>query len=167
MQTIVLNADYTYLNTVPGQRAVKLLMLQKAEALKETDRTISNCDKTCVLKIPLVLKLIQMVKTVYKTKVPYSRKNVFIRDEYTCQYCGTHDKLSVDHVVPSSRGGKTNFLNCVTSCVKCNVSKGDRTLSESQMRLHKIPHEPTIMEFLIHKMKHTGTYQFLKEIKVY
>jgi len=168
MQTVVLNADYTYLNTVPWQRAVKLLMLEKAEALKEADRTICNSDKTCVLKVPLVLKLVRMVKTVYRNKVPWSRKNMFIRDGHICQYCGTKEHLSMDHVLPSSRGGKTNFLNCVTSCKHCNIiKKRDRTPEEAGMKLMKQPHEPTIIEFLTYKMKHTGVYHFLKDMKVY
>ena len=167
MNTVVLNADYTYLNTVPWQRAIKLLVTEKAEVLKEDDRKISNFDKSCQFKLPLVLKLVRMVQTVYRNKVPYSRKNVFIRDKHTCQYCGTHDGLSIDHVLPKSRGGKTNFENCVACCVKCNLSKGDKELHEVNMKLKKQPHEPTIVEFLTYKMKNTGVYNFLKDIKIY
>ncbi len=167
MQTVVLNADYTYLNTVNWKRGLKLVLLEKAEALKEADRTVCNVDRTYVFKIPLVLKLIHMVKTVYRNKIPYSRRNVFIRDQYMCQYCGTKDKLSIDHIVPSSKGGKTKFTNCVASCVKCNVNKGNRTPEEAHMHLKKVPHEPTVMEFLTHKMRDTGAYQFLKDIGVY
>jgi 5-methylcytosine-specific restriction endonuclease McrA len=167
MQTVVLNADFTYLNTVPWQRAVKLLVKEKAEALKEADRQIANAEGTCVLKVPLVLRLVQLVKTVYRNKVPYSRKNVFIRDNHTCQYCGTHERLSIDHVLPSSRGGKTTFDNCVASCVTCNIRKGNRTPDEAQMKLRKHPYEPTIIEFLTYKMKHTGVYSYLKGIKIY
>lgn len=167
MHTVVLNADYTYLNTVPWQRAIKLLVKEKAVVLKEDDRQINNCNSTCVFKVPLVMRLIDLVKTVYSNKVPYSRKNIFIRDNHTCVYCGTHENLSVDHVLPSSKGGKSNFVNCVTSCVKCNTHKGNRTPEEAQMTLRRIPHEPTIVEFLTYKMKHTGVYKFLKEIKVY
>lgn len=167
MHTVVLNADFTYLNTVSWQRAIKLLVKEKAEAIKETDRQIANTGGTCVFKVPLVLRLIQMVRTVYRNKVPYSRKNVFIRDDHTCQYCGTNKRLSVDHVIPTSRGGKTMFENCVTSCVTCNISKGNRTPEEAQMKLRKRPHEPTIIEFLTYKMKHTGVYSFLKDIKIY
>jgi len=167
MHTVVLNADYTYLNTVPWQRAIKLLVKEKAEVLKEDDRQINNCDKSCQFRVPLVMKLVQMVKTVYRNKVPYSRKNVFIRDNHTCQYCGTHDRLSIDHVVPSSKGGKTNFENCVACCVTCNLAKGNKTLPEAHMRLKKHPHEPTIIEFLTYKMKHTGVYSYLKDIKIY
>jgi 5-methylcytosine-specific restriction endonuclease McrA len=167
MHTVVLNADYTYLNTVPWQRAIKLLVKEKAEVLKEDDRQITNYENTCCFKVPLVMKLVQMVKTVYRNKVPYSRKNMFIRDNHTCQYCGTHEQLSVDHVLPSSRGGKSCFDNCVTSCVQCNIKKGNRTPAEAHMALAKHPYEPTIIEFLTYKMKHTGVYSFLKDIKIY
>ena len=167
MQTVVLNADFTYLNTVPWQRAIKLLVKEKAEAIKEADRQVCNAEGTCVLKIPLVLRLVQMVQTVYRNKVPYSRKNVFIRDDHTCQYCGTHEQLSIDHVLPASRGGKASFENCVTSCVRCNLEKGNRTPEEAHMALRRRPYEPTIIEFLTYKMKHTGVYGFLKDIKIY
>jgi 5-methylcytosine-specific restriction endonuclease McrA len=108
-----------------------------------------------------------MVKNVYRNKVPYSRRNVYIRDQYTCQYCGTKRDLSIDHIIPSSRGGKTNFKNCVTSCVKCNTTKGNRTPEEASMKLNRLPYVPTIMEFLSLKMKNTGVYGFLKEINIY
>ena len=147
MHTVVLNADFTYLNTVPWQRAIKLLIKEKAEAIKEADRQICNSEGTCVLKVPLVLRLVQMVQTVYRNKVPYSRKNVFIRDNHTCQYCGTHERLSIDHVIPRSKGGKTSFENCVTSCITCNIAKGNRTPREAQMKLRKRPHEPTTVSY--------------------
>lgn len=167
MHTLVLNADFTYINTVPWQKAIKLLVKEKAQVLKESSRKVSNAEGTCVFKIPVVLKLVQLVSVVYKNKVPYSRKNIFIRDNHTCLYCGTHKNLSIDHVIPSSQGGKTCFENCVTSCVSCNLKKGNRTPQEANMRLKKPPHEPTIIEFLTHKMKNTGAYSFLKEIKIY
>jgi 5-methylcytosine-specific restriction endonuclease McrA len=167
MYTIVLNADYTYLNTISWQRAIKLLVKEKAKVLKETEQQITNYENTHSFKIPLVLKLIEMVNTVYRNKVPFSKKNIFIRDNYTCQYCGAYENLSVDHVMPCSRGGKTDFENCITSCIKCNVTKGNKTLEETGMRLKKRPHEPTIVEFLAYKMKHTGVYEFLKDLRIY
>lgn len=167
MQTVVLNADYTYLNTVPWRRAIKLLVKEKAEVLKEDDKMICNYDNTCVFKIPLVMRLIDLVRTVYRNKVPFSRKHVFIRDDYRCQYCGSSEQLNIDHIIPRSKGGKTVFENCVTSCINCNNKKGNRTPREAGMSLRSHPIEPTIMDFLIYKMKHTGVYTFLKEIGVY
>jgi 5-methylcytosine-specific restriction endonuclease McrA len=167
MHTVVLNADYTYLNTVPLKKAIKMLVKEKAKAIKEAEQKVCNAEGTWVRKVPLVLKLVEMVVTVYRNKVPWSKKNMFIRDNYTCQYCGTHDHLSIDHVLPSSRGGKHGFENCVTSCVPCNIKKDNRTPEEAGMRLKKTPYEPTVVEFLTYKMKHTGVYSFLKDINIY
>ena len=168
MQTVVLNADYTYLNTVPWKRALKLIIKEKAEVLQETDHQVYNFERTFIFKIPLVLRLVDLVKTVYRNKIPFSRKNVFIRDGFRCQYCGGSPQvLSLDHVFPVSRGGKSNFLNCVTSCITCNVKKGDKTLEEAHMRLVKQPYEPSIAELLNYKMRNTGIYKFLKEFNIY
>lgn len=168
MQTIILNADFTYLNIVSWQKAIKLLLLGKAEPIKVSEKVINNCNKSYVIKMPLILKLVRMVNNVYKNKVPYSRKNVYARDDFTCQYCGNKENLSIDHILPASRGGKTNFENCVTSCIKCNTKlKGNKTPGEANMRLKKIPHTPTVMEFLSLKMKNTSIYNFLKESNIY
>lgn len=168
MQTVVLNADYTYLNVVSWRRAIKMLIKGKAEVLKEAAKQVSNYEGTFIVRVPIVLKLVKMVNTVYRNKIPYSRKNVYIRDNYRCQYCGTKSKkLSIDHVFPASRGGKTEFKNCVACCIECNNSKGSRTPEEADMRLLKQPYVPNIMEFLNHKMRQMGTYDFLKSIKIY
>lgn len=165
--TVVLNADFTYLNTVTWKKAMKMLIKEKAEVLKEAERKIHSVSSV-MYRVPLVLRLVRLVKVVYNNKVPWSRRNVFIRDNFTCQYCGTkYSKLELEHVVPVSRGGKTSFENCVASCKRCNNRKGNKTPEEVGMKLLKRPHEPTIMEFLIHKMKSTGAYDFLKEIGVY
>lgn len=168
MQTVVLNADYTYLNTVSWKRGIKLIVKEKVEVLKTSERQVSNYEKTYIIRIPLVLKLVKMVKTVYRNRMPYSRRNVYIRDDYTCQYCGNKPKkLSIDHVTPVSKGGKTRFTNCVTCCIKCNTKKGNRTPEEANMMLKKVPYVPTIMDFLEHKMRNTGVFKFLKDYGVY
>ena len=161
-QTVVLNADYTYLNTVGLRKAVKLLIKEKAEVLAEGDRQIAEG-----LRMPLVLRLVYLVKTVYKNKVPYSRKNVMIRDKHTCQYCGAKDKLTIDHVVPVARGGKSEFSNCVTACFNCNNRKGHKEMREVGMRLRKRPYEPTIVDFLMIKMRSLGVEVTLKDLGVF
>lgn len=168
MQTVVLNADYSYLNTVQWQKAIKMIEKRKVEVLKESEKTIRNYEGTWERKIPLVLKLVYMVRTVYRNKIPYSPKNLYIRDRHTCQYCGARQDLTIDHVLPRSRGGKTTFKNCVVSCKTCNIiKKRNRTPEEAGMKLKRQPYEPTVMEFLTYKMKSTGVYKFLKEINVY
>jgi 5-methylcytosine-specific restriction endonuclease McrA len=79
-----------------------------------------------------------------------------VRDNYTCCYCGSHDELTLDHVIPRSKGGKSNFENCVASCKKCNTNKGNRTPGEACMKLLKRPYKPTVIDFLIKKMKKMG-----------
>jgi len=84
-------------------------------------------------------------------EAPFTRKNLFLRDDYTCQYCGrrcSSDHLSVDHVLPRSRGGRTSWENCVLACVGCNARKGDRTLKEAGLRLLRPPVRPRWTPYL-------------------
>ena len=163
---IVLNGDFTFLNTVSWRRAIRLVMTGKTEVLKYTDRVL-HCSDGKEIPIPLVVRLIKVIRMIYKNRVPYSKRNVMVRDEYTCAYCGATQNLTIDHIIPSSRGGKTTFENCVTACQPCNNKKGNRTPSESHMFLRKQPHPPTISEFFRIKMKQLGVDDFLKELGVY
>jgi len=104
---------------------------------------------------------------IYKAHVPYTKKNVIVRDNFKCVYCGSDDNLTVDHILPVSRGGKTCFENCVASCQKCNNKKNNKTPSEAKMFMSKRPHSPTISEFFVMKMKNLGVDEFLRELGVY
>lgn len=84
-------------------------------------------------------------------EAPFTRRNLFLRDDYTCQYCGSrgsNDRLSVDHVLPRSRGGTTSWENCVLACVACNARKADRTLKEAGLRLMRPPARPRWTPYL-------------------
>lgn len=84
-------------------------------------------------------------------EAPFTRRNLFLRDDFTCQYCGrrgTTDHLSVDHVLPRSRGGSTSWENCVLACVGCNARKADRTLKEAGFRLLRTPIRPRWTPYL-------------------
>ena len=165
---VVLNGDYSYLNVIPWKRAVCLMIKEKAEVLKYSDRFITNYEGDKKIQIPLVMRLIKVVRMIYKNKVPYSKRNIFVRDGYQCMYCGTkQQKLTVDHVVPRSQGGKSSFDNCVASCRPCNHRKGNRTPREAKMFLKRRPYTPTIYEFIRMKMKHYKIDEFLKELGVY
>ena len=164
---IILNSDYTFLNTVNWKRAVCLIMKGKTQVLKYSERVIRN-SSGIVMRIPIVMKLVKLVRSIYKSKVPFTKKNVFIRDKFRCVYCGTKDvRLTIDHVVPVSKGGRTNFDNCVASCKPCNSNKGSRTPSEARMFMKKQPYTPTIAEFIRLKMKQLGIHQFLVDLGVY
>lgn len=170
---VILNGDYSYLNTVSFKRAITLYVKEvfanenKVEVIQFSDREIRCADGSC-LKIPLVMKLVKVIRMIYKNKVPWNRSNLMVRDRNRCMYCGVEGKkLTIDHVLPSSRGGKTTFENCVASCFPCNHKKGNRTPKEAGMPLLKYPKAPTISEFIRLKMHDRGIMAYLKELGVY
>ena len=163
---IVLNGDFSYLCTVSWKRAINLVLSEKVKVLKYSDHVINCVERT--FKIPAVVLLIKVVRMVYKHRVPYSKKNVLVRDSFKCSYCGEESKkLTIDHVLPRSRGGQTNFENCVACCKTCNDRKADRTPREAGMALGKRPFQPTISEFMRLKLKSSGLYEFLVEFGIY
>ena len=164
---VILNGDYTFLNVVNWKRAIRLMVKQKAEVLKYSKIPLRNCEGEIVTHVPLVMRLIKIIRMIYKNKVPFSKKNVFVRDKHKCAYCGSGRELTVDHIMPASRGGKTNFDNCITACKPCNNKKDRKTPSEAKMYLSHQPYAPTISEFIRFKMKQLGVDKFLKEIGVY
>ena len=165
---IILNGDYTYLNVINWQRAMRLIFKGETEVLKYSDQVIHSAGGKA-FRIPLVMKLMKIIRMIYKNKVPFSKRNVLVRDGFTCMYCGTSGriKLEIDHVVPSSRGGKSTFENCVASCKPCNHKKANRTPTEAKMYLRKQPHNPTISEFIRMQMKQLKLDTILKELGVY
>jgi 5-methylcytosine-specific restriction endonuclease McrA len=168
MTTILLNADYSFLGSVDWERAVTLVTKKKVEVLKNSGRLIRNFEGTVKMYVPLVMKLIKLVRTLYRTRVPWSKRNVIIRDKFTCAYCGTHQKkLTIDHIIPSSRGGKSTFENCVAACKKCNSKKGNKTPREINMYPRHKAYQPTISEFMSMKLKSSGIDKMLKEFGIY
>ena len=163
---VILNGDYSYLNTVSWQKAMKLMVKGKATVIKYTEMVIYTAEYV-VVKIPAVMKLIKIIRTIYRTKVPFSKKHVMVRDGFRCQYCGTLKSLTIDHVIPVSRGGKSTFENCVTACKYCNNRKSNKLPSEVQMFLRKRPIAPTISEFTRIKAVKAGVYDLLTDLGVY
>jgi 5-methylcytosine-specific restriction endonuclease McrA len=163
---VILNGDYSYLNTVSWQKAIKLLYKGKASVLKYTDVVIKTAENV-MMKIPAVMKLIKIVRTIYRAKVPFSKKNIMIRDRFKCQYCGATKELTIDHVIPVSRGGKTSFENCVAACKECNGKKGNKLPSEAQLYIKKRPVAPTISEFTRIKAEKAGIFDLLQELGIY
>jgi len=153
-EVIVLNGNFEFLNFCSWKRALVLVETGKAKILKASKKIVKNFDGTFTFAIPYVILLTKMVRSIFKRKVPWSKKNVFIRDKYQCQYCGKENlkKPELEHVLPKSKGGKTNFENCVCACEECNRKKGDKSCSEVNMYLLKQPKMPTIHEFMIQKL---------------
>ena len=161
---IVLNSNYTFLNIVNWKQAIKLMVKGKAEALEYTTKVLRNCERTFKIVVPKILRLVKMIRTLYKARVPYSKRNVFIRDRFVCAYCNEKvRKPTLDHVIPKSKGGKTTWENAVTACKPCNIKKADRTPREAGMFMSYQPHQPTVMEFLQIRIKSLGVQDILDE----
>ncbi len=148
---VVLNADYQYINSISWQKAICLLYKDKAETIKKSAKIVYNESKTHSFVIPVVIRLIKYVKQVYQNKIPYSKRGVFIRDGYVCQYCGDElirSNATIDHIVPKAKGGKTSWKNCVCSCKKCNNLKGDKNLYDTQFVLKSTPKRPKVSDYI-------------------
>lgn len=169
-QTILLNSDYTFLSTISVKKAISLITRGKAEIVKTLkDKIIKNYENTVNFEHPIIIKLVKFVRLMYGKSVPLSKRNILVRDNYQCQYCGKQftygsKSITLDHIVPRSKGGNTSWLNCVASCKKCNESKGSKKLSEVKMVLLKKPIKPTIGEFIQTRMKMLGIDKMLNEL---
>lgn len=164
---VILNGDYTFLNVVNWKRAINLMVKRKAEVLKYSDQVVRSGEGKVITRVPLVMRLMKIIRMIYKNRVPFSKRNIFVRDKFACAYCGSNKNLTIDHIMPASRGGKTTFENCITACRPCNNKKGNRIPSEAKMYLSHQPYAPTISEFIRLKMKQLGIDKFLEEIGVY
>jgi 5-methylcytosine-specific restriction endonuclease McrA len=142
-QVLVLNATYEPLNVVSLRRAVLLLLKEKAEIVEAAEAWLHS--EQIALPVPLVIRLVYYVRIPRHFSLPLSRRTVLARDHYTCQYCGERlprAKLTIDHVVPRSRGGETRWENVVAACGPCNRRKGNRTPDEARMPVHRPPRRP-------------------------
>jgi len=164
---VLLNQDYSFLNIINWKKAVCLVVKDKAKVLHYSNKIIRHGDNGVEFKIPSVLVLLRLIRRIYKNRVPLTKKNIMVRDDFKCVYCGSAFNLTIDHIVPVSRGGKTSFENCVTSCRECNNNKGDKLPSECGMSFAKTPHQPTISEFLFKRMKTVGIQDLLRGLGVY
>ncbi|MBM5798426.1 MAG: HNH endonuclease [Cyanobacteria bacterium M_surface_7_m2_040] len=137
-QVLVLNASYEPLNITTWRRAMVMVLKGKAEGLEHDPSRAVRPD----LLQPTVIRLRQFVRVPYRP-LPLTRRNVFQRDGHRCQYCGSgKEPLSIDHVLPRSRGGADSWDNVTTACLPCNVRKGSRTPREAGMPLRREPHRP-------------------------
>ncbi|MFB2532277.1 HNH endonuclease [Paracoccus sp. p4-l81] len=142
--SLVLNADYRPLSYYPlslwpWQEAMKAVFLDRVNILAEYDAVVRS--QRQAFRIPSVVVLKDFVKP--RKKVAFTRFNLFMRDEFRCQYCGGRDHLTFDHVVPRSRGGITSWENVVAACSPCNLKKANKSLRASGMVLRKKPVAPT------------------------
>ncbi len=175
---LVLNRHYMAVHVINVRRAVGLLCRQLAEVIHCEEGDYSNHDfeswreisqlkaafnepnhdwihsVNFALLVPRIIRLLSFDRIPQQT-VRFNRRNIFARDGNKCQYCGKNfptSELSLDHVVPKSRGGQTCWENIVCCCVNCNVKKGGRTPHEAHLRLIKVPAKPKKSPLLAMKL---------------
>ncbi len=144
---LVLNADYRPLSYYPlslwpWQEAIKAVFLDRVTILAEYDEVVRS--QRSVFRIPSVVVLKEYVRP--QKRVAFTRFNLFLRDEFCCQYCGSKGDLTFDHVVPRSKGGITAWENVVAACAPCNLRKGNRSLKQAGLHLRRPPHQPDAEE---------------------
>ena len=140
-KVLVLNADYSPLNVTTLHRGFNLVFTGKAEIVKSSDNLIVTDKKS--YERPVIIRLLNYVRYVYR-RLRVNRHKIYKRDGHKCVYCGNSKQLTIDHLIPKSKGGKNTWENLVTCCSRCNVKKGDKTIEQAGLRLLKKPYEPDI-----------------------
>jgi len=145
-KVLVLNADYRALSVCSVYKAFLLTYLKKAETVNTLKgkyiRTISQS-----FEVPSVIRLNSYINIPYKS-VMLTRNNIFKRDGYKCVYCSHEDNLTIDHVLPRSKGGSSTWSNLVTACKSCNSRKGNSLPEEAGMNLPYQPYRPSFIVFI-------------------
>jgi 5-methylcytosine-specific restriction endonuclease McrA len=161
---LLLNSTYEPLGVVDLARAVRLLFARKVEMVHRGDRDIRTT--SIAFPLPSVVRMLYYVRRARK-RVALTKKNVLLRDDYTCAYCvtrGGHD-MTVDHVIPRSRGGSSAWENLVTCCSACNSRKRDRTPAEARMPLRRAPREPRFTPWVV--VRRTAAGEWGKYLALY
>jgi 5-methylcytosine-specific restriction endonuclease McrA len=142
---LVLNADFRPLSYYPlslwsWQDAIKAVFLERVNIVEQYDQAVHS--PSIEMKLPSVVSLKTYVKP--STNPAFTRFNVFLRDRFVCQYCGSRDDLTFDHLLPRSRGGHTTWMNVVAACSPCNLRKGNMTPAEARMFPSQRPMQPSV-----------------------
>lgn len=158
--TLVLNRSWAVIHTTTVKRALTLTINRVAKIIapdtfeahdfESWSQLSVRHDEPAVRTVSLQIKVPEVIvlssyDSMPRKEVPFTRRNLYKRDAFTCQYCGKRmaaEDLSIDHVEPKSRGGKTSWTNCVLACIRCNVRKSNRTPAEAHMALMTKPVRP-------------------------
>lgn len=169
---VVLNSTFEPLSVVSARRGLILCLQNKATALQKYDYKIRS--ESMELSLPSTIALNTYIKTkkLYNKKAALNNRNLFIRDDHTCQYCertsselSSKEKLTKDHVVPKTRNGPHAWENVVASCSTCNNKKSDLTLEQIGFILKKEPYAPSVIEiFVKSKIKHFDLNKLYDEV---
>ena len=143
---LVLNQDYRALSVCSVERALVLVFLHKAELIQaRPDRLVRSARSA--YPWPSIVRLKDYVRVPYR-RIMMTRRNILRRDSHRCQYCGSRERLTLDHVLPKSRGGRDTWENLVAACVPCNNRKGNKTPEEARMPLRRSPFRPSHVMYL-------------------
>lgn len=148
MRVLTLSPNYEPIGTISWKKAISLVFMNKVQTLEEYDQYISSPSTSIKIPSVVVLKTNNWKRI---NSVRFSRKNVWLRDEGCCQYCGKNVSIhtfTIDHVHPKCYGGKTTWDNVVVSCYNCNQKKGEKTLKEAGIKLINVPKKPTRLPFI-------------------
>ena len=146
-RVLVLNATYEPINVCTVRRAVVLLLKERAEMVEEGQRALHSEHRS--LARPAVIRLsnyVRLPRETHRRKI--TRRAVFARDGWACQYCGSRSQLTVDHVIPRSKGGSSEWDNIVASCAPCNRRKGDLLPRQANMHPRTPPRVPHATIFI-------------------
>ena len=161
---LLLNLNYEPLNVCNVRRALVLLDLGKAEVLEYNGLLIRTTRRT--YPCPSVIHLVYLIHRP-RPHARLTRREIFIRDDYTCQYCGSRMReLTLDHVIPVHRGGPHTWENLVSACPRCNHRKGGRTVEEAHLRLLHTPVHPRSTSYFLfyqYLQTHTDWQKFIPE----
>ena len=141
VKSLVLNYSYEPLQFCSAKRAIVMVLSGRAEFIESDGYVVRS--PTTTFKLPAVVRVLNIVRRTRRKGIAFSKKNILRRDNFTCQYCGSHENpLTVDHILPKSRGGKSSWNNVVVAYKPCNLKKGNQTPSEKGMQLGKKPSKP-------------------------
>jgi len=156
--TLLLNSGYEPLRIIGWQRAFVLLFQGKAEILEQYAVSIRTVSQE--FPVPAVVRLNRWVNLKRQSPViRFSRANVYLRDDHRCQYCYQKfntGELTLDHVLPVVRGGRKNWENIVTACIRCNQRKGDRKPEEVGLKLLRLPQVPKLLPGMVVTVRSNG-----------
>lgn len=151
-KVLLVNTDLTPIGIIPWTKAVTMFILEKVDIYKEGDKVIRS-EKLAIPK-PLIVRLKKYKYIKYFPRL--SKLNIFLRDQYSCQYCGvqlTTKTATLDHIVPRSKGGTNDWTNIVTCCKECNCKKADKTLEEIGFKLLNKPEPLFSVKFNINRRR--------------
>lgn len=162
---LVLNFSYEPLGVVGFQRAVRLLFARKVEVVHSGDRVIRTT--SVAFPLPSIVRMLYYVRRPRK-RVALTKRNVLLRDDYVCAYCTSRggSDMTVDHVIPRSRGGASVWENLVASCSTCNARKGSRTPDEARMPLRRKAREPRAIPWMVIR-RNTAPDEWSKYLALY